>query len=62
VDSFLGFSDRLSFKFNLVTVVQQAVQDGISDGGFTDDVVPVFDRARGSPSEGSHRDHQSDFE
>ena len=26
-------------------MVQQAVQDGIGDGGFADDGVPVFDRA-----------------
>ena len=45
MDSFLGFSNRISFQFDLVTVVQQAVQDGISDGGFADDRVPVFDRA-----------------
>jgi len=26
-------------------VVQKAIQDGVSDRGFADDVVPVFDRA-----------------
>ena len=26
-------------------MVQQAIQDGIGDGGFTDDGMPVFDRA-----------------
>ena len=26
-------------------MVQQAIQDGIGDGGFTDDCMPVFDRA-----------------
>jgi len=38
-------SDRFSFQFDFVTVVQQAVQDGIGDGGFADDGVPVFDWA-----------------
>ena len=53
MDSFLALSDRLSFKFNLVTVVQQAVQDGVSDRGFTDDVVPVFDWALAGDHGGS---------
>jgi hypothetical protein len=34
-------------------VVQQAVQDGIGDGGLPDDSVPVFDRALAGDDGGS---------
>jgi hypothetical protein len=43
--SLFDFSDRFSFQFDFVTVMQQAVQFGIGDGGFADDGVPVFDWA-----------------
>ena len=41
----LGFSDRFSFQFDFEAAVQQAIQDGVGDGRFTDDGMPVFDRA-----------------
>jgi hypothetical protein len=42
---FFGLSDRFSFQFDFVSVVEQAVQDAVSDGGLPDDGMPVFDRA-----------------
>ena len=34
-------------------MVQQAIQDSIGDGGFTDDGMPVFDRALAGDDSGS---------
>ena len=34
-------------------MVQQAVQDGVGDGGFADDGMPVFDRALAGDHGGS---------
>ena len=34
-------------------MVQQAIQDGVGDGGFTDDGMPVFDWALAGDDSGS---------
>jgi len=39
-----AFSHRIAIEFELVGTVNKAVQNGISDGGITDDVMPFFDR------------------
>ena len=55
----LGFSHRLSLQADLVGVVDEAVEDGVGQGGIADVLVPVFDgqlagdeggaRCRGGP-------------
>lgn len=36
------FSQRISFQFELMSVVHQAVEDGVGQGGVADGGVPVF--------------------
>ncbi len=38
------FSHGFSFKLNSVSVVNQAVQDGIGNRGIPDMIVPIFNR------------------
>ena len=37
------FAHGFSFEIYLVSVVYEAVEDGIGQGGIADDVVPFFD-------------------
>ena len=39
-----GFAQALSTELDAIGVVDDAVEDGVGDGGVADDVVPVFDR------------------
>jgi len=39
-----AFSHRVAVKFELVGTMNQAVQDGISEGRIADYVMPFFDR------------------
>ena len=39
-----AFAQRLAFEGDAVGVVDQAIEDGIGEGGVADDVVPVLDR------------------
>ena len=38
-----GLAHGLPLEFEAVGVVNDAVQDGICEGGFADDIVPGFD-------------------
>ena len=52
------FSHSVTFQRDLASVVDEAAEDGVSDGGFGDDVVPALDRdlagdeCRGSAASG----------
>ena len=37
------FSHAFSGELKAVSIVNEAVQDGVAEGGVTDDVVPMFD-------------------
>ena len=39
----LSFSDRFSFQFELVGVVNEAVEDGVGEGGVGDTAMPLLD-------------------
>jgi len=40
----LAFSHRVAIEFELAGALDQAVQNGISQSGITDNVMPLFDR------------------
>jgi hypothetical protein len=39
----VGLAHRFSSQWQAVRVVQKAVEDGVGEGGFTDEIVPVLD-------------------
>src|SRR5260370_8213909 len=39
----LLLSEALSFEFDAVGVVDEAIEDGVGDGGISDDFVPAID-------------------
>ena len=41
----LFFSEGIAFEFNLGSVMEKAVADGVGDGGVLDVLVPFFERA-----------------
>ena len=49
----VAFSHGLSFQMDAVSVVDEAVEDGVAEGWIADDLMPVIDRHLGGDERGS---------
>ena len=48
-----GFAQAFSLQFDAMSVVDDAIEDSVGDGGIADDVMPVFQRQLAGDQDGS---------